>query len=156
MRQADRLECWALGRSPKESLRLALRTSQPCWTVTRDGFPLAMFGVAATSLADGRGTIWMLGTESVYREGRALLELGPVLLAAMLVEFRTLGNIVSTGNARAIRMLRRWGFDIGEERYTYRGVEFAPFQIERPAVEVAGGFGVDGLAGLAHRRACGS
>jgi hypothetical protein len=47
MRDSDRRECAALGRTPKQGLRLSLRTSFEAVTaLDPDGRPLAMFGVA--------------------------------------------------------------------------------------------------------------
>ncbi len=131
MRAIDRLECAALGRTPREALRLGLRTSYHCWTALVDDRPQAMMGAVYTSLLTGTGTVWMLGTDSVYTAGRALLKLGPIILAAMMQDFRLLENIVSTRNDKAIRLLRRWGAHVGGEVETYRGVDFIPFRMER-------------------------
>lgn len=134
MREIDKLECWAMGRSPKEGLRLGLRTSHLCWTAMKDGWPIAMLGVASTSLMTGKGVIWLLGTDEVYRQGRALLHLGPMVFGAMLQEFRVLENVVSVQNTKAIRLLRRWGFTVDGFIEQHRGVDFVPFKLERPSL----------------------
>lgn len=137
MREMDQIEAEAMGRTPKESLRLGLRASHLCWTALLDGRPAAMMGVASTSLINGKGIVWLLGTEDVYRSGRALVRLGPMVIGEMLKEFRVLENVVSTQNRRAIRMLRKWGFVIGGEKQTHRGVEFVPFRVERGPIASA-------------------
>ena len=127
MREIDRIECGASGRSAKAALRLALRSSSWAITALVDGDPHAMFGVAPISLVQDRGSPWFLGSDETYRYGRALLELGPDVIARMHASFRRLENTVSTGNGRALRLLSRWGFTIGDAPFEVSGVEFVRF-----------------------------
>jgi hypothetical protein len=142
MREIDKLECWAIGRSPRQALRVGLRTSHECWTATKEGRPIAMLGVQAASLMGGQGVPWLLGTDEVYRHGRALMRLGPLLIGHWLRDFRVLENVVASRNAKAIRLLQRWGFAIGDGVQNHRGVDFVPFRLERPAVIVSNGPGL--------------
>lgn len=135
IRQIDRIECEALGRSPKEALRGGLRASLSAFTAMEGATPLAMLGVVPVDLLAGRGTIWMLGTERVFRHGRALLTLCPLVIGDWLGTFQTLDNIISTDNHRAIRLLKRLGFTISEKVETHGGVEFVGFRIERAAIQ---------------------
>jgi hypothetical protein len=138
MRALDRLECEALGRSPKDALRNGLRCSLSAITVIEGGqTPIAMLGVVPTAVLGGRGTVWMLGTERVFQNGRALLQLGPLVLADWLDQFGRLENIISADNDRAIRLLRKWGFTIGEAEQVFSGVRFVPFWLERAAIQCA-------------------
>lgn len=130
MREIDELEAWAMGRTPKDALRLGLRVSHQCWTAIIDGRPEAMLGVASTSLITGKGVPWLLGTDRVYTQGRALLTLGPIVIAEMMKIFTTLDNVVAVRNVRAIRLLRRWGFQVSDQVQLYRGIEFVPFRME--------------------------
>jgi len=127
LREIDRIECGVSGRSPKATLRLALRSS--AWAVTAlvDGEPHAMFGVTPISLIEDRGSPWFLGSDQVYRHGRELLEMGPRVIARMHAGFRRLENSVSVGNGQAVRLLRRWGFTIGAAPFVVGGVEFVRF-----------------------------
>lgn len=135
IRSIDRQECEALGRTPKEALRSGLRCSLSAFTALEGGRPLAMLGVVPSALLGGKGTVWMLGVEDVFRHGRQLVAQGPGIIADWLGTFRELGNIISVENAAAIRLLERWGFAIGGRVEVHRGVEFVPFRIERAAIQ---------------------
>lgn len=137
MREADRIECRALGRSPKDGLRIGLRASLHPLTVLIEGRPEAMMGVVPQSMIAGAGTIWMLGTDAIYSQGRALLRLGPLVLGWMMQDFREVSNIVSTENARAIRFMVRMGFEVGGEVATHGGVDFIPFLLRRSGIEIS-------------------
>lgn len=128
IRAHDREECEAMGRTPKQSLRLGLWTSDKAWTALVDGQPEAMFGVATASILGGIGVPWFLGTNEVYRHGRELLMWGPGMLSRMGDSTRTLRNLVSARNRQAIRLLKRWGFEVGDEEISVRGVAFREFE----------------------------
>lgn len=129
MREVDRRECRALGRSPKDALRISLRTSLHALTaLDPDGKPLAMFGVYATDLMAGVGSPWFLGRDEVFEYARDLLTLGPRILSWFHDTFDTMENIVSVENVKAIALLRKWGATIGADVVTHRGVEFVTFR----------------------------
>lgn len=132
MRAVDRLECEAMGRSPKDALRIGLRASLSAFTAIEGAKPLAMMGVASANLISGRGLVWFLGREEVLNHGRALLTLGPRVLNGWLETFMVLENVVSADNDKAIKLLRKWGFAIGSESQMHGGVGFLPFAIRRP------------------------
>lgn len=120
-----------MGRSAKEALRLGLRLSLAPVAVLIDGRPEAMLGVYPSSLMGGAGVPWMLGTDTLYHNGRGFLELGPVVIDRMLADFVRLENVVSARNSRAIRFLTRMGFAIGTELQWHGKVPFLPFHVER-------------------------
>jgi len=131
MRDADIVECRALGQSPKQALREGLIASTFCLTALVDGWPEAMFGLVVTNALAGEGTPWMLGTEAIYDHPRAMLRWGPRFVAAMLDSTPALSNLVSADNARAIRFLQRMGFHTGEDRMFFANTEFFTFTQER-------------------------
>lgn len=131
MRAIDRLEAEAMGRTPKDALRIGLRTSLSSYTALEDGKPAAMMGVVSTSLLGARGLVWMLGTDGVFRHGRELVTIGPRIIGHWLETFAVLENVIATQNHRAIRLLVKWGAIVGGEVQTMRGVEFVPFRFER-------------------------
>jgi hypothetical protein len=132
MREADRRECIGLGRTPKQSLRLGLIASEMCWTAKVDGRPEAMMGLVVESAISGEGTPWFLGTDEVYRHGREMVAWGPRILRAMLDSTPRLSNLVGSFNRPAIRLLRRWGFEVREEVImSAGGVEFFAFSMGR-------------------------
>jgi hypothetical protein len=125
------IEAMAMGRRPKEALRLGLMLSLAPLTVMIDGKPEAMLGVYPQSLMGGIGVPWMLGTEVLYRNARGFLEFGPVVIERMLLDFPRLENVVSARNTRAIRFLSRMGFEVGGAMEWHSGVPFLPFHISR-------------------------
>jgi hypothetical protein len=127
MRAIDISECAAMGRTPRQSLRLGLMASDKAWTALVDGLPEAMFGVVVDSALTGEVTPWFLGTDEVYRHGRELLMMGPGLVAH-LCDSRRASNLVSAGNSQAIRLLKRWGFTVDEATVDMRGVPFRRFE----------------------------
>lgn len=129
MREIDQEECRAMGREPKQALRFAISASSKVWTALVDGRPEAMFGVVVDSALTGDATPWFLGTDEVYRHGRALLMWGPGIIARLCDSRLTLRNLVSARNSRAIRLLRHWGFIVGKEQVMVRGVAFLPFEL---------------------------
>lgn len=131
MREIDRREAEAFGHSPKEGLRIGLRGSVLAWTAMVDGRPEAMFGVTPVSVIESRGLAWFLATDAAFGCARALLTAAPAAIEAMHRRFNRLENWVSTENHAAIRMLGRWGFELGERTMVVKGVEFRPFWKER-------------------------
>lgn len=128
LRDIDREECAAMGRSGKSALRIGHATSAQAWTALVDGRPEAMFGVVIEDLISGLGTPWFLGTAEVYRHARELLTWGPTFVAQISDSSRRLGNVVSAKNHSAIRLLERWGFSVDEGEVIVRGVAFRHFQ----------------------------
>lgn len=127
MRTHDRIECQAMGRAPKQSLRMGLMLSEHAWTALVDGQAEAMFGVVVDNTLSGEATPWFLGTDEVYRHGREMLMWGPGMLARLGDSRRKLSNLVSSANTPAIRLLRRWGFEVSEDEVVVRGVPFRQF-----------------------------
>lgn len=137
LREADRQECIALGRLPKEALRIGLRTSLHPLTVVIDGRPEAMLGVMPLSLMRGSGLIWMLGTDALFGCARAFATIGPMICEMFREDFRELGNIVAVDNHRAIRVLRHLGFHVGGTMEWHGGVAFVPFRMKQCTIQAA-------------------
>lgn len=127
MRECDVIEVGALGRSPRQALDHALSSSMWALTALEDGKPVAMLGVTPISMMESKGIPWMLGSDRIYDNARALVELGAPVVDAMRETFRTLENVVSVRNRRAQRFLRHWGWRISEDVAVIGGVEFVRF-----------------------------
>lgn len=127
MRAIDRMECAAMGRTPKQALRSGVLYSEKAWTALVDDMPEAMFGVVLDSALTGEATPWMLGTDEVYRHGRELLMHGPAIVALLGDSRLTLSNLVSSANSRALRLLTRWGFTVEDQEIEVGGVQFRRF-----------------------------
>ncbi len=137
VRAIDAAECRAMGRSAAGALRHGLVASAWCWTALVDGQPEAMFGLVVESVVPSVGVPWFLGSDAVWRHGRALVTIGPQVLATMHDSSALLANLVSADNFRAIRLLRRWGFAIAPEVITVGGMGFHRFASHRNQQENA-------------------
>jgi hypothetical protein len=126
MREIDRLECWAVGHSPKDALRLGILASTVVWTAKVDGRPEAMFGATPLSFIEGRGRPWLLMTDDAMKHRSALLRLGRVYTEAIHRHYPILQNWVHAENEVAIRWLARLGYAIGSVD-VMRGVPMRPF-----------------------------
>jgi hypothetical protein len=135
MRQADVAECRALGRTPKEALRMGLRMSLYALSaIEDDGAVTAMFGLTVVSALGGVARPWFLGTDRVFMHPRELLCIGRKVVRWWNSEFSHLENIVAVDNHAAIRLLMHWGATIETKAETHGGVEFVPFTIQADAV----------------------
>jgi hypothetical protein len=130
MRAEDVRETGAFGRTPKQALRLGIRASIDCYTVLINGRPEGMMGLFPANALEREGVPWMLGTDELYGHPRAWLKLMPMMVERWGDSTRCLRNLVGRENVRAIRLLRRCGFTVGDEPTTIRGVEFVTFAKE--------------------------
>lgn len=105
--------------------------SDEAWTAKVDGRAEAMFGIVTVSAIDRTARPWFLGTDEVYRHGRLLLVVGRRLVARWLDSSTRLEQVVASENARAIALLRRWGFTVGETETMIGGMAFRHFWRER-------------------------
>lgn len=133
MREADRRECWALNRTPREALRLGLRVGVDTMTAVGPSGPIAMFGILPVSALTGEAQPWFLGTSEVLNYPRELLCIGRRIIAYWRQEYACLSNFVSADNAPAINLLRHWGFEIGTDERLIRDVRFVRFHF--PAIQ---------------------
>ncbi len=127
MREADRIEIGAMGRTPQTALRNGLAASVWALTALVDDEPQAIMGVAPVSVMEGFGVPWMLGSERIYDHARDLVRYGPGIIAEMRQSFERLENMVHVDNTRALRFLRHFGFTISGERETIGGIDFVRF-----------------------------
>jgi hypothetical protein len=114
MRAQDVDECYMHGyESPRAALRAAFLASTIIWTAKVDGRPEAMFGASPKSMVEGKGSIWMLGTDEVAKHPVALVRLGRLYARQLHDYFPVLENIVPAHSDQVIRWLARLGFAIG-------------------------------------------
>lgn len=127
MRALDVAECAAVGHTPKQALRISLRSSTFALTVLRDGRPVAMLGVCPASVIRGLGAPWLLGTDEVKAGARVFLTVGPRVVKAMHREWPRLANYVGAENRDAIRVLRMLGFAVETEEVLIGGMPMRRF-----------------------------
>ena len=114
LREQDRAELDAAGHPDHlRTLRTAVSMSDWSRTALVGGRLACMFGVAPMGgLLDPRGVPWMLGTDLVPQNRRALARLAPQYIRAMLQTYPHLLNTVHARNALAVRWLQRAGFTL--------------------------------------------
>jgi hypothetical protein len=127
MRDIDRREAEASGHTAKQALRAGLIRSSHAWTALVNDRPEAMFGVVIESALGGEAVPWFLGTDEVYRHPREMLMWGPGMIDRLHDSRFTLRNLVSSENRRAIRLLKKWGFEVSAHEQEIRGVMFRQF-----------------------------
>lgn len=129
MRDIDRIECEAMGHSPKMALREGLFNSTKVWTALVDGKPEAMFGLVVNSALTGTGVPWFLGTDEVYKHGKALLLWGPAFVSIIRDSSPRAANLVSADNFKAIRLFGKWGFVVHDDLQYHKGIAFRRFEL---------------------------
>lgn len=115
MRLPDRLECEALFGEGQEEimLRKSVQVSTLLWTLTFDGVPGAVFGVApAGSLLSSDGIPWLIGTPLIDKYRGAFIKLNRIYIPKMLEAFPRLVNMVDCRNVKSVAYLKRVGFTL--------------------------------------------
>jgi hypothetical protein len=130
LRQQDRDELDAGGhRDHQRTIADSVAMSDWSLTALVEGRVACIFGVAPHgSLLDPRGIPWMLGTELVTQNRRALARLAPVYIRVMLQAYPRLVNVVHARNTVAVRWLKRSGFVLGPA-FARNGETFHPFEM---------------------------
>lgn len=134
MRAIDRAECAAVGHTPKAALVVSLRGSSLAWTVFADDRPVAMFGVMAISVLEGKGAPWLLGTDEIVQGARQFIRWGMPFVREMQREFPHLVNMVGAENDKALRVLRFLGFAVDEESVIIGGMAMRRFSSQTQAL----------------------
>lgn len=110
-------------------IKASVDASLYCWSaVDQDGQLVAMLGVVPADLLSGLGVPWMLGTDLVDVQQRALVRLSRAYIPRMLETFPKLVNFVDARNERAVRFLRHAGFYVARpEPHGPQGLPFHTF-----------------------------
>lgn len=135
LRDADRDEIAALvgAEGVLDAVDTSVGSSARAWTLTDDGLPIAVFGVAPSELR-GVGMPWLVGTPRILKRQRSFMRLCATYIARMHELFPVLINVVDSRNTRAIAWLRHVGFEFGPPANI--GVEkrlFYPFSRKAPS-----------------------
>lgn len=115
MRDMDRLECEAFNLPPLLGLQASASSSVMRWTLERDGQPVGMLGVSATSIFARDARPWLLGATPLQEERRRFLTLARTKLAEIELVFPRLWNLIHRDNAVSQRWLTRLGFVVEPE-----------------------------------------
>lgn len=116
MRTADWEECaltYGPLTDPSDILKSSVERSD--WSrcvMTREGEPVAVFGVMATSFLGKQGSAWMIATARFECYPRQSLQLARRFLPELQARFGELVNYVYHENHTNLRWLSRIGFNI--------------------------------------------
>jgi hypothetical protein len=132
LRQADLEEIAAAsGRAPVEVLRVSAAMSTHSWAVEIDGELACLMGVTPVSIVSGIGCPWLLGSDAVPRHAGAFIKQTLVYIPLMLEAYPHLFNFVDARNTKAIRWLKRAGFNVMEPMpYGKSKMPFHPFEMK--------------------------
>jgi hypothetical protein len=132
LRQQDQNELDAAGHTNHlRAIRDGVARSDWAHTATVDGQVACIFGVAPLGgLLDPRGVPWMLGTDLVPQNRRALARLAPRYIREMLQAYPHLLNTVHARNTLAVRWLARAGFTL-HAPHDHNGEPFQLFEMRQ-------------------------
>jgi hypothetical protein len=133
LRPADRDEAEALLGEGKadDAIRDSLRASIMAWAAEDDEGVVFVFGLATGSMLNAEAAPWMVGTTRTERYPRELVRQARPYIARMLKAAPLLCNAVDARNVRAIRWLKRIGFNIlAPMPLGAAGLPFHPFYMD--------------------------
>ncbi|WP_148663187.1 hypothetical protein [Hydrogenophaga sp. PBC] len=132
LRAADRWELMCSGHTDhRKAIADSLGYSTHMATVLIDGRVAAIFGLVPLSLVTGVAAPWLLGTDLVTQNRRALMRVAPAYIAAMARAYPHLINLVHAENEFAVRWLRRAGFTLhAPEPHPSTGHPFHRFEMK--------------------------
>ena len=129
LREADRIECAAAGvLDVRQAITQGVARSALCWAVRVDGELACILGVVPLMLLGDTGVVWLLGTDVISRNARALMRLSPPYIEMMLLAYPHLANHVHAANRQAVRWLTRMGFTLHAPVRASTGELFYPFE----------------------------
>ena len=131
MREADVNECIALGSHPHDALLGGLGGVANV-ALDKDDIPVAMFGVYPVT--EHSWSIWLLGTDEVYRRPVSLIKLSKLWLPLFfeMTGADSFHNCVSVDNEPAIKFLEYVGAEFSTQVFERGGERFIDFIIRRP------------------------
>ena len=112
LREADELECQALGLSGAQALQESYQNSTVATVVLKDGEPIAAGGVApAGSVLSSTGVPWCLTGSGLQSAGKSFLRASRKMVHEyMMSNYKFLYNLVDVRYEAAIRWLKWLGF----------------------------------------------
>lgn len=115
LREADLLEIKACGdMSAAKAIISSMNGSLCSFTVRRDGWPVAVFGVARGSALSDEYICWMLASRDIEEEGSAytFAKKSREVLRALARRYPVMVNNVGEWNKKTLRWLAWCGFEI--------------------------------------------
>jgi hypothetical protein len=129
MRREDSTEILALGYSPIQALRAALKESAVAETAILGDSIVALWGATPQTQLGHKALMWMLGTDLVPKHPRELLRGSKSFIDHVHRTYPLLECLVDTRYTKAVRWIHWMGFQTCFE-FPINGVQFALCQKE--------------------------
>jgi hypothetical protein len=131
IRPEDAREIAVFGHTPAYGFGFGWELSDPAYTVTLEGRPVAMFGVVPLS-APGHGIVWFLGTPDLEKPVNRIrfLRESSKWVDNLMEKYEKIINYVDARNVLHISWLKWLKFEFMDEK-EFNGVRFYGFCKER-------------------------
>lgn len=127
MRESDKQEIWASNHvSPENALIAGVMNSMICLTAEIDEQPALMFGIVPQTLLGNVATIWLLGTNDIYKIQRTFLRHSREFIDYFLGYYPYLFNYIDVRNKESLLWLKYCGAEFSI--VVPYGVEQKPFR----------------------------
>lgn len=129
LRESDKQEILAAsGFDPNKALMDSFMGSSLCWTVTKGGQVIAIFGAAGVSALSSVGMPWMLGSNELNRAGVEIVKVSMYYVKRMKDRFPILVNFIDARQKKSVRWLKWLGFTVEQPQpYGVLGMPFHRF-----------------------------
>lgn len=131
MRTEDFEEETYLGQDPFEDVAESIRRSVKCRSAWRGNTLLCVYGVTGGK----KHLIWMLATESMKEEPKALVHIGYEFIRKCVMKYGSVSNYISAWNERALRYIagtgKIEGCQVELKPCTWKGRRLFFFEIRR-------------------------
>lgn len=133
LRESDVKEVWASNHhTPFMALYHSYDKSILCLTIEYDGEAVAMFGLNGENVLSNIGTVWLLGSDELFKHRIRFIRHSKRFLNIMLNMYPTIFNYVHAENKESIDWLIHCGAKIAEPQpYGMEQEMFRYFQFER-------------------------
>jgi hypothetical protein len=131
IRPEDAREIAVFNHTPAYGFGFGFELSDPAYTVTVEGKPIAMFGVVPTT-TPGLGIVWLLGTPEIEQPVKRIRFLRESIkwVDMLLEKYKKIVNYVDSRNSVHVSWLKWLKFEFSDEK-EFNGVRFYGFAKER-------------------------
>ena len=127
LRQADKEEVEAQGKTAEQALYEAYKYSEECYTAYSGRKIVGMFGICSFGLPCGYKAIWFLGSDESEKYPISFVKKGRDLIKKVL-KTDNIYNMVYCGNESHIRYIERIGLTVDKEHVFFTEQGFAFYQ----------------------------
>ena len=127
MREEDMMECIGLMHHPKDAVKLALESSDKCYSLRGSDGLYCSFGVTPCIVAENVGIVWLLGTRRLATAKKYFTKNSQKWVDEMMKDFDYLTNVVMKTNTLSMRWLKWLGADFTNSIYD----GYMSFKLER-------------------------